>query len=361
MNSLPFNTQPTLRGALLELRPLRAEDFDALFRVASDPLIWEQHPERTRYQEPTFRVFFDEALRSNGALVAIDRATGQIIGSSRYHGFDAERSVIEIGWTFLARAYWGGRFNREMKRLMLEHAFRQVDRVIFVIGPANRRSQRAVEKIGGRRAGVTTDANGQERVMYEITPATHARIADADADADALVAAVQPAVIRAGRRNDSAAILELFVKVAEVSGGLARHADEMSLEYVDDCVAKSLANGVLLIAEGDSRVLGELHTYGAGLRKFDHVLANLTVAVHPDAQGQGLGRRLFEALLTEVRDNHPDILRIELFTQESNLRGQRLYESVGFRRQGWSEKAIRGPTGELEADIPMAWQRLPAG
>jgi len=171
---VPFDRQPVLRGELLELRPLRSNDFDALFRVAADPLIWEQHPERDRYQEATFRVFFEEAIASGGALVALDLSSGQIIGSSRYHGYDAERSVVEIGWTFLARACWGGRYNGEMKRLMLEHAFRSVQRVVFVIGPDNRRSQGAVEKIGGVPAGATTDVQGRTRLVYELTPVLYA-------------------------------------------------------------------------------------------------------------------------------------------------------------------------------------------
>jgi RimJ/RimL family protein N-acetyltransferase len=175
---MSFDRQPILRGELLELRPLRADDFADLYRVAGDPLIWEQHPERDRYLEPVFRAFFDEALASGGALVALDRATGQIIGSSRFHGYDPEQGVIEIGWTFLARAYWGGRYNGEMKRLMLDHAFQQVERVIFIIGPDNLRSQRAVEKIGGVRAGTAFDANGQEKVVYELTPALYERRAN---------------------------------------------------------------------------------------------------------------------------------------------------------------------------------------
>ncbi len=160
---------------------MQAQDFEALFQVASDPLIWEQHPQRNRYEDATFRAFFEEALSSGGALVVVERATGQIIGSSRYHGYDEEGSVIEIGWSFLARAYWGGRFNGEMKHLMLEHAFRRVNRVIFVIGPANLRSQRAVEKIGGVRAGTTSDAQGRERIIYEITPALYGRRHEAGA------------------------------------------------------------------------------------------------------------------------------------------------------------------------------------
>lgn len=174
MPTVPLDRQPVLRGELLELRPLRAADFDALFQVAADPLIWAQHPDRDRYQEPVFRAFFAEALASGGALVALDRASGRIIGSSRYHGYDAAAGVVEIGWTFLARACWGGRYNGEMKRLMLEHAFRSVSRVRFVIGPENRRSRRAVEKIGAVPAGSTTDARGRERVVYEITPARYA-------------------------------------------------------------------------------------------------------------------------------------------------------------------------------------------
>jgi RimJ/RimL family protein N-acetyltransferase len=168
-----FDRQPRLVGELLELRPLQAQDFDALYRAAADPLIWEQHPEPNRYQRAPFRVFFEEALGSAGALVAVERATGQIIGSSRYHDYDAARRVVEIGWTFLARAYWGGRYNGEMKRLMLEHAFRCVDRVVFVIGPNNLRSRRAVEKIGGVLKGTTVDAAGRERLLYELTPALY--------------------------------------------------------------------------------------------------------------------------------------------------------------------------------------------
>ena len=164
----PLDLQPVLRGELVELRPLRADDFDALFAVASDPLVWVQHPEPTRCEEPTFRRFFADAMASGGALLALDRATGQVIGSSRYYGYDSDRRVVEIGWTFLGREYWGGRYNREMKRLMVAHAFQAVDRVIFIIGPENRRSRKAVEKIGGTLAAAET-VRGQERVVYELT------------------------------------------------------------------------------------------------------------------------------------------------------------------------------------------------
>jgi N-acetyltransferase len=165
---LPFDLQPTLKGELLELRPLQPTDFDALFAVAADPGIWEQHPEKQRSQEEGFRKFFEESLGSGGALIAHDTRDGKVIGSSRFHGYDRERSEIEIGWSFLARSHWGGQYNGEMKRLMLDHAFRFVDRVIFLVGPENYRSQRAVEKIGATRLGLRTGATGRVSVLFEM-------------------------------------------------------------------------------------------------------------------------------------------------------------------------------------------------
>jgi len=171
---MPFDLQPTLKGQHVELRPLRAEDFPALYAAAADPLIWEQHPSSDRYQEPAFRVFFQEALECGGAMLATDSHTGQVIGSSRFYGYDEARSEIEIGWTFLARSHWGGSYNGEMKRLMLRHAFRFVDRVIFRVGPHNLRSQRAVEKIGGVRVGLRADGSGPAMVVYEMPAASFA-------------------------------------------------------------------------------------------------------------------------------------------------------------------------------------------
>ncbi len=121
-----------------------------------------------------FTTFFREALASGGALLARDARDGRVIGSSRFHGYDQEASEIEIGWTFLARSHWGGRYNGEMKRLMLRRAFRYVESVIFLVGPQNLRSQRAVEKIGGVRAG-KSDRGGRRSLVYRITRSAFAR------------------------------------------------------------------------------------------------------------------------------------------------------------------------------------------
>jgi RimJ/RimL family protein N-acetyltransferase len=163
-----FELQPTLRGELVELLPLRPDDFDALYAVAADPLIWAQHPASDRYLEPVFRDFFRGALDSGGAFIVLDAMSGQVIGSTRFYGYDAARSEIEIGWTFLARSRWGGQCNREMKDLLLRHAFRFVRTVLFHIGTTNVRSRRAMEKIGGVRSGIRREADGRNSFVYSI-------------------------------------------------------------------------------------------------------------------------------------------------------------------------------------------------
>ena len=166
-----FDLQPTLTGTLVELRPLRPEDWDDLYRAASDPLIWEQHPEPTRHEPEVFRRYFDGAIESRGAFAVIDRKSGRIIGSTRYWNLTDDE--VEIGWTFLAREFWGGEYNGEMKQLMIDHAFRFVERVVFVIGENNVRSQKAVEKIGAtflRRADrVMSDGTVRRNVVYALT------------------------------------------------------------------------------------------------------------------------------------------------------------------------------------------------
>ena len=169
---MPFDYQPTLKGYLVELRPLTLEDFDALRSVAADPGIWEQHPVKNRHMEDVFREFFDDALACGGTLVAVDTTTREVIGSSRFHGYDGEQSEVEIGWSFLARSHWGGAYNGEMKKLMLRHAFRFVETVVLLVTPQNVRSRRAVEKIGGTLVGMRPDAGGRNSLEYQVSSST---------------------------------------------------------------------------------------------------------------------------------------------------------------------------------------------
>jgi RimJ/RimL family protein N-acetyltransferase len=171
---MPFDLQPYLSGALVDVRPLRETDFDDLYAVAADPLVWEQHPARDRHRRDGFTRFFHEAIVSRSALAVIDRENGQLIGSSRYHGYDPEHDEIEIGWTFLTRSHWGGKYNGELKHLMIRHAFQFVGTVTFLVGRDNVRSQRAVERIGGVLSGTRADGSGAESLLYRMDSRTFA-------------------------------------------------------------------------------------------------------------------------------------------------------------------------------------------
>jgi N-acetylmuramic acid 6-phosphate etherase len=171
------NWRPTLAGARVRLRPLRGSDRDALHAAASDPEVWAQHSERDRHERPVFDRFFDAALAlgadpaAGGALVAEDAATGRVIGSSRYYDWNPADGSVVIGYTFLERARWGDGTNREMKRLMLEHAFRWARTAWFHVSPGNLRSRRALEAIGARRDReelVPVGGVPSPRVIYRI-------------------------------------------------------------------------------------------------------------------------------------------------------------------------------------------------
>jgi len=164
---MSFELQPVLSGRLLELRPLLRSDHDLLYRAAADPLIWAQHPARDRWQKPVFDAYFNDRIASGGALIAIDRRSGAVAGASEFHRFDARQLEMEIGGTFLARRFWGGAYNGDMKRLMIEHAFRFATSVAFAVSEGNLRSQAALAKLGAKRAHNFLK-NGIPYVMFRI-------------------------------------------------------------------------------------------------------------------------------------------------------------------------------------------------
>jgi len=148
-----FEFPLSLSDEKVSLRPLREEDFEDLYLVASDPLIWEQHPNRERYQKPVFETYFKGAMESKMAFLVSDKNAGEIIGCSRFYDFNPEKSTVCIGYTFLSRSCWGKSFNRSLKTVMLNHAFQFVDSVIFHVGNKNMRSQKAMEKLGAINSG----------------------------------------------------------------------------------------------------------------------------------------------------------------------------------------------------------------
>lgn len=149
--TMSFSLQPTLQHSLVTLRPLKTSDFEPLYTVASDPLIWEQHPNKNRYQRDVFATFFKGAMESGGAFCVSDAISGEVIGSTRFYDFNEPHQVITIGYTFLKRSYWGGNYNPVVKKLLLDYAFQFVDRVEFHIGAYNVRSQTAITRLGAKK------------------------------------------------------------------------------------------------------------------------------------------------------------------------------------------------------------------
>ena len=148
-----FEVPLSLESDAVKLLPLKETDFELLYRVASDPLIWEQHPNRERYQRPVFQNYFKGAIESGSAYMVFNKIKGDVIGCSRYYDFNEMDNSVCIGYTFLSRDCWGTGINRSLKTVMLNHAFRFVDKVIFHVGDKNIRSQKAMEKLGAINTG----------------------------------------------------------------------------------------------------------------------------------------------------------------------------------------------------------------
>lgn len=162
MNLRPENLQDTI----VKLVPLQESDFDDLFKVASDPLIWEQHPSNDRYKPEVFKLFFEEAIKGQAAFKIIDISTNKVIGSTRFYDFNPDKKSIAIGYTFLARECWGGKFNKAAKKLLIDYAFQFLDSVYFHIGATNIRSQKAIANIGAAKVGELYMDNHGVKVLH---------------------------------------------------------------------------------------------------------------------------------------------------------------------------------------------------
>jgi putative acetyltransferase len=160
-----------------------------------------------------------------------------------------------------------------------------------------------------------------------------------------------------GALEDADKILNLYREVAAIEGGLARTANEISPSYVENFVSKAIATGILVVARQDGQIVGEIHAYALEPQVFAHVLGELTIAVHPDFQGSGIGKALFTELMRRVAEDRPDIGRVELIARESNAKAIEFYKKLGFVVEGRMTNRIRSVGGGYEADIPMAWHR----
>ncbi|UOK42553.1 MULTISPECIES: GNAT family N-acetyltransferase [Flavobacterium] len=161
--------QPILENKIVKLIPLQEQDFEALYQVACDPLIWEQHPNKDRYKREVFQNFFEGAIQSKGAFLIIDKTNTGVIGSTRFYDLNESEKSVLIGYTFYGRNYWGSTYNPMVKKLMLDYAFQFVDKVYFHIGAQNIRSQKAIERLGAVKVRETEVAyHGEpEKLNFE--------------------------------------------------------------------------------------------------------------------------------------------------------------------------------------------------
>ena len=146
-----FNLQPILHNEIVRIKPLLSTDFETLYSIASDPLIWEQHPNKDRFKKDVFENFFKGAIESEGAFLVLDNRLNIPIGTSRFYNIESSNNAVTIGYTFISRSYWGGPYNKALKTLMINHAFTEFSKVFFHIGANNIRSQKSIERLGARK------------------------------------------------------------------------------------------------------------------------------------------------------------------------------------------------------------------
>lgn len=168
-----MNLQPTLSDNLVTLKPLQKEDFENLYKVASDKLLWEQHPNSDRYKKDVFENFFQKAIESKGAFTIFDSKNMEVIGSTRFYNYDENNKTIVIGYTFIDRNFWGSAYNSIVKKMMIDYAFQFVDSIEFHVGETNFRSQKAVEKLGALKIGeINNDTSSGKNWIYELKSKT---------------------------------------------------------------------------------------------------------------------------------------------------------------------------------------------
>ena len=169
MNSTEFNLQPeVLEDDIIKLIPLQENHFEELCKAASDPLIWEQYPIKDRYKLENFKPFFEGAINSNGAFLILEKATSEIMGTTRFYDYNAENLSVGIGFTFITRKFWGGPYNKAVKKVMIDYAFESLNSVIFHVAFENHRSQKAVLKLGAEKINeVNFNMNGVDILHFE--------------------------------------------------------------------------------------------------------------------------------------------------------------------------------------------------
>ncbi len=166
-----------LEGETVRLAPLKLEHLSDLFEAASDESLWLWTVNMVKTREDMFRYVetaLGEAARQSALpFVTIEKASGVIIGSTRFGNIDARNRKTEIGWTWINPKWQRTRINTEAKLLMLTHAFETWNcvRVELKTDALNEKSRNAILRIGAKEEGtlrrhMITDAGRFRDTVY---------------------------------------------------------------------------------------------------------------------------------------------------------------------------------------------------
>src|SRR5829696_5066665 len=155
------NLASVLEGEIVRLEPLERRHERGLFEAAQDERIWRWMPCDAGGSRERFQAWLEDALAASSAgteapFATVDAGTGDPVGSTRYLALRPEHRVLEIGWTWLAPAYWQSGANVEAKMLMLEHAFENLGclRVELKTDSRNERSRAALAALPAQFEGI---------------------------------------------------------------------------------------------------------------------------------------------------------------------------------------------------------------
>ena len=343
-----MNLQPVLENEIVKLVPLKESDFEALYQVASDPLIWEQHPNKNRYQREVFQNFFDGAMESQGAFIIIDKKSNQVIGSTRFYDLNASEKSVLIGYTFYGRDFWGSTYNPSVKKLMLDYAFEFVDDVYFHIGAGNIRSQKAIERLGAKKVREMEVAyHGEpEKLNFEYaikkkdwkSMETNFEIVKATiTDVNDLADISRKTFIEAFAKDNTAANMQLYLD-ANIT------AEKMTTEMNDP-------DSEFYLAKNDSEVVGYLKVnFGKAQTELQdkNALEIERIYVSKDYYGKNLGQLLFSKAIAIAKAN--GLKNIWLGVWEKNERAINFYKKNGFTTFG-NHSFVLGE--DIQTDILM--------
>lgn len=168
----------TLSGEHVRLEPAADHHLPDLVAAGQDEQVWAFLPWRHPRTEAELAAILEGERRIALPFAQVEVASGRAVGVTTYRDIDAENRTLEVGGTWIGRAWWRTAINTEAKLLILGHAFEtlQANRVAIKTDIRNERSQAAIARLGAKREGVLRhqyirpDGTLRDSVMYSVIP-----------------------------------------------------------------------------------------------------------------------------------------------------------------------------------------------